>query len=37
MLSHMTGEERAALVTEFKCYLYDDLTIRLEDIFSDLL
>lgn len=34
-LEEMTDEERAALVTEFKCHLYDDLTIRLEDIFGD--
>lgn len=35
-LEDMTDEENAALVTEFKCHLYDDLTIRLDDIFSDL-
>ena len=34
-LEEMTDEERTAVVTEFKCHLYDDLTIRLEDIFSD--
>jgi len=32
-LAKMTEEERAALVTEFKCSLYDDLLISLEDIF----
>lgn len=34
-LNRMTDEKKAALVTEFKCHLYDDLIIRLEDIFSD--
>ena len=33
MLEHMSDEERASVVTEFKCSLFDDLTIRLEDIF----
>ena len=32
-LTKMTEEERAALVTEFKCSLYDDLLISLEDVF----
>ena len=32
-LKDMTDEERAAVVTEFKCSLFDDLTIRLKDIF----
>ena len=32
-LAKMTEEERAALVTEFKCSLYDDLLISLEDVF----
>ena len=32
-LEKMTEEERAALVTEFKCSLYDDLLISLEDVF----
>lgn len=36
-LEDMTDEEKAALVTEFKCHLYDDLIIRLDDIFYDLL
>ena len=35
-LSYITAEEKAALVTEFKCHLYDDLLIRLDDIFYDL-
>lgn len=35
-LDDMGEEKRAALVTEFKCRLYDDFTIRLEDIFGDL-
>ena len=34
-LEEMTDAEKAAVVTEFKCHLYDDLIIRLEDIFSD--
>lgn len=34
-LEEMTGEEKAIVVTEFKCHLYDDLIIRLEDIFND--
>lgn len=34
MLEKMKAEERAALVTEFKCRLFDDLTIRLEDVFD---
>lgn len=33
LLEKMKPEERAAVMTEFKCSLYDDLTIRLEDIF----
>lgn len=34
MLARMTEEERAAVITEFKCSLYDDLTISLQDIFK---
>lgn len=34
-LKLMTDKEKAEVVTEFKCHLYDDLTIRLEDIFND--
>lgn len=34
-MERMTDREKADIVTEFKCRLYDDLTIRLEDIFSD--
>ena len=33
-LARMTDEEKAAVVTEFKCRLFDDLVIRLEDIFD---
>ena len=33
MLKRMKEDERAAVVTEFRCSLFDDLTIRLEDIF----
>ncbi len=36
MLIHMTEEEKAEMVTEFRCHLYDDLPIRLDDIFCDL-
>ena len=36
VLKQMTDEERNAIVTEFKCHLYDDLIIRLDDIFGDL-
>ena len=32
-LKRMKPEELAAIQTEFKCSLYDDLIIRLEDIF----
>ena len=33
----MTEEERAAIPMKFKCSLYDDFEIALEDIFSGLL
>lgn len=33
LLDKMTEAERAAVKTEFKCTLFDDLVIRLEDIF----
>lgn len=33
----MTEEERAAVVTRFKCSLYDDFEIALEDIFRDMI
>lgn len=36
VLAQMTDEERASVVTEFRCHLYDDLLIRLDDIFCDL-
>ena len=35
-LADMTEAEKAGLTAEFKCHLFDDLTIRLEDIFGDL-
>lgn len=35
-IQYLTAEEKAALVTEFKCHLYDDLLIHLDDIFYDL-
>lgn len=34
MLGKMKPEERDAVVTEFKCSLYDDLTIHLDDVFA---
>lgn len=37
MLPRLTESERAAVITEFKCSLFDGLTISLDDIFSDLL
>ena len=33
MLAKMKPEERAEVITEFRCSLYDDLTISLDDIF----
>lgn len=36
-LADMTAGEKAGLVTEFKCHLFDNLTIRLEEVFSDLI
>ena len=36
VLNMMTEAERAAVQTEFQCSLFDDLTIRLEDIFEDI-
>ncbi len=37
MLAKMTEKERAAVVKEFQCSLYDDLVLSLDDIFSDLI
>ena len=37
LLDKMTEEERAAIPMKFKCSLYDDFEIALEDIFSGLL
>ena len=37
VLQTMGAEEKAALVTSFRCHLYDDFLIRLEDIFSGLI
>ena len=34
LLARMKESERANVTTEFKCSLYDDLTIRLDDIFA---
>ena len=33
VLADMTEDERAAVPTEFRCTLFDDLIIRLEDVF----
>ena len=35
-LDEMSDEERAAVVTEFQCSLFEDLTIRVEDVFRRL-
>lgn len=35
-LAELEEKDRAKVVSEFKCHLYDDLIIRLEDIFGDL-
>lgn len=37
VLERMSEKERAELITHFKCSLYDDFDIALEDIFSGLL
>ena len=37
MLAKMSEEERAAVETHFKCSLFDDFDISLDDIFSGLL
>lgn len=34
---HLTEEERAAVPAQFKCSLYDDFEITLEDIFNGML
>lgn len=34
MLARMSDEERAAIATEFKCSLFDDLAIHLADVFE---
>ena len=34
MLKRMSDTERAAIVTEFKCSLFDDLVIHLSDVFE---
>jgi len=35
-LKDMTEAEKSTVAMEFKCHLYDDLTIRLDEIFEDL-
>lgn len=37
LLGKMTEEERAAVPTQFKCSLYDDFEIVLEDVFNGML
>lgn len=37
MLKKMKEDEREAVITRFKCSLYDDLEIALDDVFSGLL
>ena len=37
MLARMKDSERASVATAFKCSLYDDLTIRLKDVFRRVL
>lgn len=37
MLADMDEQELAEIVTAFKCSLYDDLLIKLEDIFANLI
>jgi len=37
LLGKMTEAERAAVPTTFKCGLYDDFEIALEDVFSGML
>lgn len=34
VLARMKEEERASVVTEFQCSLFNDLTVRLADIFE---
>lgn len=36
MLEKMTDEEKAQIPTEFKTSLYDDMIIRLDDVFEDM-
>ena len=33
----LTDAEKAAVVTEFQCSLFDDLNIRLKDVFAHLI
>lgn len=37
MLEKMNEEERAAVIKEFRCSLYDDLLISLQDVFANML
>ena len=36
MLEDMPDEEKAEITHEFKCSLFDDLVIKLDDIFKNL-
>lgn len=37
ILRELKEKDRKNIISEFQCSLYDDLTIRLEDVFDDLL
>ena len=37
LLDHMTEAEKAAVVTAFRCAIFPELEIRLEDVFAELL
>lgn len=37
VINMMSEAEKAAAVTEFRCSLFDDLVIRLEDIFENVI
>lgn len=37
MLREMKEKDREKIISQFQCRLYDDLTIRLEEVFDDLL
>jgi len=37
VISYMTDEQKAAIVHEFKTSLFDDLVIKIEDVFDDMI